>query len=64
MHDEQFLTLRQVLSRTAHSKTAFYEAIAAGTYPPPRKRGRQSLWLRSEIEAAMQAEVESMGRAA
>lgn len=64
MTTDIFLTLAQVLARTAHSKTAFYDAIKAGTYPAPRKRGRQSLWLASEIDAAMAAELQKMEKAA
>lgn len=35
--------------------STFYAAIAAGLVPPPVKFGRKSLWLNSELQAAIEA---------
>lgn len=60
MTEEAFLTRAQVCARTAHSKTTLYAAIRAGTFPKPRKRGARSLWLKSEVDAAIAAETARM----
>lgn len=56
------LTVDRVLERTGHSKSAFYGAIRAGRYPQPVKRGRQSLWIESEIQAAIDKEIATLPR--
>lgn len=60
MTEEAFMTLRDVQARTRHSKTTLYEAIRDGKYPKPRKRGKRSLWLKSEIDAALASELAEM----
>jgi len=60
MTDEAFMTLRDVQARTRHSKTTLYEAIRDGKFPKPLKRGRRSLWRKSQVDAAIAAELAEM----
>lgn len=57
---EALLTISEVIKRTGHSKRGLYLAIAAGTYPAPRKRGARSLWVASEIDAAIKRELKTL----
>lgn len=34
--------------------TTFYAMIASGKFPPPRKIGRRSVWIASEVFAALE----------
>lgn len=59
---EVFLTLKQVRERTARSTTAIYVAMANDEFPRPLKRGRQSVWVASEVQAAIDREIRTLPR--
>lgn len=46
---ERLIRLPELLSITGESRTTCYDNIAAGTHPAPRKDGRASLWVLSEV---------------
>lgn len=57
---EQFLKCRDVERITGKSRTSIYAGAAKGQFPKPIKLGRgafASAWLRSEIEAWMEATI-------
>lgn len=47
----RLLRLSEVLERTSISRTAIYELIARGEFPPPVKCGRMSRWIEFEVQA-------------
>jgi len=54
----RFLRLPQVCERRACSRASLYRAVAAGTFPPPIRRGRRtSVWVAGEVDAILAAEV-------
>lgn len=55
---ESLLRLPEVLRRSGHSESSLYRAIAAGAFPRQHKRGTVSLWIESEVDAAIAAEIE------
>lgn len=57
---ESLLRMDEVKRRTGHSTSSLYRAMAAGDFPRPRKRGHVSLWLESEVDAAIAREVETL----
>ena len=59
---ETLLTLPEVKLRTGKSTSVIYEEMAAGTFPRPLKRGRQSIWIASEIQAVILREIETLPR--
>ena len=73
MPDElQFLTLKQVMSRVALSRSCIYEAMSDKRFPRPyrlgrlTKRGKQKngkavRWLLSDVERWMQARIGNGG---
>lgn len=67
---DTFLDLAEVMRRTRRSRASVYRAMNAGALPRPRKRGKQSVWVESEVQAAIANEIaalpkmgESMGPA-
>lgn len=44
------LRLPQVIEKTGCKKTAIYEKIRNGKFPKPRKDGRISYWISTEID--------------
>lgn len=53
--NDRLVTTDAVVSITSRSRRAIYRAVAAGTFPAPRKAGRRTVWLVSEIQAWMAA---------
>jgi predicted DNA-binding transcriptional regulator AlpA len=49
--EERMIRLPEVLSMTGESRTQCYENIKTGLHPAPRKDGRASLWVLSEMRA-------------
>jgi len=61
MSGVSFLRLPQVCERRACSRASLYRAVAAGTFPPPIRRGRRtSVWVASEVDTILAAEVAGM----
>lgn len=55
---DKFLTMDEVLERTALSKTEIYRRIKAGTFPRSIPLGRwKVVFLESEVRAWMEAQV-------
>lgn len=46
---ERLIRLPELLSITGESRTQCYENISTGLHPAPRKDGRASLWVLSEV---------------
>ena len=46
---ERLIRLPELLSITGESRTQCYENIGSGLHPAPRKDGRASLWVLSEV---------------
>lgn len=62
MADEALLRLPKVRDRTGLSTSGIYAAMADGRFPLPKKRGRTSLWVKSEIDAWVEAEIKRLPR--
>lgn len=57
---ERFITIKAVLDRVALSRTEMYRRLKAGTFPRSVALGPQKVvFLESEIDAWMQAQVEA-----
>lgn len=50
---ERLLTTDAVVAITSKSRRSIYREAAAGTFPAPRKSGRRTVWLASDITAWM-----------
>lgn len=61
---ETWLDLPEVMRRTRKSKSVIYEQMIAGTFPRPHKRGRQSVWVESEVQANIDQEIATLPRMA
>lgn len=59
---ERLLLLPEVMARCAKSRSAIYAEILAGTFPRPLKRGRQSVWVESEVQAVIDREIQTLPR--
>jgi predicted DNA-binding transcriptional regulator AlpA len=59
---ETLLTLEQVRERTARSTAGIYAEVARGAFPQPLKRGRQSVWIASEVQAVIDHEIATLPR--
>ena len=57
---ESLLRLDEVKRRSGYSTSALYRAMAAGTFPRPRKRGTQSVWVESEVQDAIDRDVREL----
>lgn len=57
-----YYTLDEVLARAKCSKTKLYDEIKRGAYPAPVKRGRSSLWIAHELDAAIAREAAELKR--
>ena len=62
MGAERLLLLPEVRSRTGKATSTIYAEMAAGTFPRPLKRGRQSVWIESEVQAVIDLEIETLPR--
>jgi prophage regulatory protein len=45
----QFLRLKEVIARIGLRSTTIYHYVSLGAFPKPRKFGRSSLWVTSEV---------------
>lgn len=52
---ERLLRRPEVEKMVGMKKTALYDAIKAGDFPAPRKRGRDSLWPLSDVQSYIQS---------
>jgi predicted DNA-binding transcriptional regulator AlpA len=59
---DSLLKLADVRSRTAMSTTTIYAQMAAGKFPLPLKRGRQSVWIASEVQAEIDRQIATLPR--
>jgi prophage regulatory protein len=46
----QFLRLKQVMARVGLRVNTIYRHVASGAFPRPRKVGRSSFWVTSEVD--------------
>lgn len=60
MSDDIWLDLAEVKRRTRMSRSAIYAGIKAKWFPAPQKRGRQSLWPESVIQAHIAREIATL----
>ena len=56
--NDQLVDMKFLTQFTGLTDKWFYKLIQAGEFPKPIKLGRSSRWLRSEVEAWMQARIE------
>ena len=61
---ERFVRLPELLSITGESRTQCYENISSGLHPAPRKDGRASLWVMSEVQAYVAQKIARLPRKA
>lgn len=59
---ERLLLLPEVRLRTGKATSTIYAEMAAGTFPRPLKRGRQSVWVESEVQAVIDREIATLPR--
>ena len=56
--NDQLVDMKFLTQFTGLTDKWFYKLIQDGEFPKPIKLGRTSRWLRSEVEAWMQARIE------
>ena len=56
--NERLLRLRDVLDRTATSRSTWYELIKQGQAPAPIKVGASARWVESEVDAWIRQQIE------
>ncbi|MEX9821765.1 helix-turn-helix transcriptional regulator [Providencia vermicola] len=56
--NDQFVDMKFLTQFTGLTDKWFYKLIQDGEFPKPIKMGRSSRWLRSEVEAWMQARID------
>ena len=59
---ERLLLLPEVRHRTGKGTSTIYAEMMAGSFPRPLKRGRQSVWIESEVQAVIDREIETLPR--
>lgn len=59
---DSLLRLDEVKRRTGYSVSGLYEAMARGDFPRPLKRGAVSLWVESEVQAVIDADIKRLPR--
>ncbi len=59
---DKFLRLPKVIEKAGLQRTAIYDKISAGDFPPPVKLGNVSVWLESELDAWIKAKVSEYRR--
>lgn len=57
--DDQFVDMAFIARLTGLSDKWFYKLIQDGQFPKPIKFGRSSRWLKSEVEAWIQARIQA-----
>lgn len=58
--NDSFLRLAEVKRRSGYSTSGLYEAMARGDFPRPRKRGNTSIWVESEVDAAIAKQIKEL----
>lgn len=53
--EDRLIPIKEVTKLLSVSARTVYRLIAAGTFPRPRKLGRKTLFLLSEVRAIMKA---------
>lgn len=56
--NDQFVDMKFITQFTGLTDKWFYKLIQDGEFPKPIKLGRSSRWLKSEVEAWMQARID------
>ena len=56
--EDQFVGMAFMTQYTGLTDKWFYKLIQEGKFPPPVKFGRSSRWLKSEMEAWIQARIQ------
>lgn len=51
MPDNRLIRLPEVLEKVGVCRAKVYDMIKQGEFPKPRKIGRSSLWVNSEIDS-------------
>lgn len=59
MTTRTLLKLGEVKKRTALSRSSIYAKVAGGTFPRPVKQGSSSVWVDTEVQAWIDALIES-----
>jgi predicted DNA-binding transcriptional regulator AlpA len=60
---DRLLTINEVMARAGYkSRSSVYRAIQAGEMPPPRRRRGQSVWVESEVQAAIDEQIRTLPR--
>lgn len=59
---ERLIRLGEVLSMTGESRTQCYAHVSTGLHPAPRKDGRASLWVLSEVQAYVTQKIARLPR--
>lgn len=59
---ERLILLPEVRARTGKSTSTIYAQMASGDFPRPLKRGRQSVWVESEVQAVIDREIQTLPR--
>ena len=55
--DDPLIDMNYITSFTGMTDKWFYKLISEGHFPKPIKLGRSSRWLKSEVEAWLQARI-------
>ena len=55
--EDQFIDMAFITRLTGLTDKWFYKLIKDGAFPAPIKLGRSSRWLKSEVEAWLQARI-------
>ncbi|MEX6003435.1 helix-turn-helix transcriptional regulator [Providencia vermicola] len=55
--DDQLVDIKFITQFTGLTDKWFYKLIKEGEFPKPIKLGRSSRWLKSEVEAWVQARI-------
>lgn len=59
---EMLLRMPEVCRRTGRTRDQVYRDIRAGLFPAPLKRGAQSVWVASEVQAVIEREIGELPR--
>ena len=54
---KRFINLSAVEDKTALKKSSIYAKVKAGDFPPPIKMGVRTVWVESEIDTWLDAQV-------
>lgn len=60
---DKFLRLPKVIEKAGLQRTAIYDKISTGDFPPPIKLGNVSVWLESEVDEWIRSKVAEFRKA-